>query len=221
MAGGRGKRLDPFTRILPKPLVPIHDKPVVELIMERFHKCGFHKFIFTLNYKKEYLKLFLKENDFPYSIDLIEEEDFLGTAGSLSLLAGKITDTFFVVNCDSLLDIDFEQVLKWHKDHRAAITVVGSHAEVKIPFGVLKMHDGTLRKIMEKPVHDVIINTGVYVMEPRVIMRVPKAKKIDMNVLIDSVARKEKVMVYPICDGWFDIGQWGEYKKFLKEISDE
>ena len=102
MAGGKGTRLDPFTKVLPKPLIPIGNKPIIEIIMERFFRSGFHSFTYTLNYKKEYLKLFLKENRFPYKIDWVEEEDFMGTAGGLSLLARKVKKTFFVTNCDSL-----------------------------------------------------------------------------------------------------------------------
>src|SRR3990167_10185409 len=100
MAGGKGTRLDPFTRILPKPLIPIGDRPVIEIIMERFYNQGFHNFIFTLNYKKEYIKLFLKENNYPYTVNWEEENEYLGTAGSLSLLKDKVADSFFVVNCD-------------------------------------------------------------------------------------------------------------------------
>lgn len=220
MAGGKGTRLDPFTKILPKPLIPIGDKPVVELIMEKFYQYGFHKFIYTLNYKKEYLKLFLKENSFPYSIDFVEEEDYLGTVGSLSLLKEKITDTFFIANCDSIMDVNFEQVLKWHREQEAIITVIGCHNEVKIPFGVIEFSGGKLKKILEKPVHDVIANTGVYLMEPRGISYIQKNKKLDMNILLDMIAKKEKVAVYPISDGWFDIGQWEDYRKNLREIED-
>lgn len=218
MAGGKGTRLDPFTRVLPKPLMPVGTKPIIEVIMERFYKEGFHRFIYTLNYKKEYLKLYLKENGFLYDIDWVEEEDFLGTAGSLSLLKKKITNTFFVVNCDSLLDVSFEDIMKWHKEQKAAITVVGCHNEVKIPFGVLHLSNGKLEKMLEKPVHDVIINTGVYVMEPDVISYISEGKPIDMNQLIEIVMEKEKVGVYPIYGGWLDIGQWEEYKKTLRHI---
>ena len=215
MAGGKGSRLDPFTKILPKPLIPIGEKPVIEVIMEKFYRFGFHKFTYTLNYKKEYLKLFLRENNFAYTIDMVEEEDFMGTAGSLSLLKDKIKDSFFIVNCDSVVDVDYGQVLKWHKEHEAAITIIGCHNEVKIPFGVLQMSGGRLKKILEKPVQDVIVNTGVYVMEPDIISLIPNKKHMDMNTLIDSVARKRKVAIYPICGGWFDMGQWSEYKKNL------
>jgi dTDP-glucose pyrophosphorylase len=218
MAGGKGTRLDPFTKIFPKPLIPIGNKPVIEIIMERFFQYGFHKFIYTLNYKKEYLKLFLKENNFSYSIDWVEEEDYLGTAGSLSLLKGKITETFFVANCDSILDVNFQEILDWHREHEAAITIIGCHNEVKIPFGVLNISNGRLEKILEKPVHDVVINTGVYIIEPHVISYISEGSQIDMNKLIDIVAKKEKISVFPIYGGWFDIGQWDEYKKSVGKL---
>lgn len=218
MAGGKGTRLDPFTKILPKPLIPIGNKPVIEHIMERFYNSGFHNFIYTLNYKKEYLKLFLTESNFPYSIEWVEEENFMGTVGGLALLKNKIEDTFFIINCDSILEIDFLKVLDWHKDQKAAITIVGCHNEVKIPFGVLELSDSKLQRILEKPVHDVIINTGVYVMEPHIISYMQPSSFMDMNNLIDKVISNEKISVYPVCDGWFDIGQWDDYKKTVKKI---
>jgi len=218
MAGGKGTRLDPFTKVLPKPLIPIGNKPVIEIIMERFYRFGFHRFSYTLNYKKGYMKLFLKENRFPYNIDWVEEEDFMGTAGGLSLLARKVKETFFVTNCDSLLEVDFQKVLDWHREQAAAITVIGCYNEVKIPFGVLDISDGRLERISEKPVHDIIINTGVYVMEPRIFSYIPKKTRIDMNELIVRVMEKEKVSVYPIYGGWLDIGQWEEYKETVKHL---
>ena len=98
------------------------------------------------------------------------------------------------------------------------MTLIGCHNEVKIPFGVLKLSDGKLAKIVEKPVHDIIINTGVYVIEPHVISYIPEGKHIDMNELIETVIEKEKVSVYPIYKGWFDIGQWEEYKKTVEKL---
>ena len=218
MAGGRGTRLEPFTEILPKPLIPIGNKPIIEIIMEKFLRCGFHRFIYTLNYKKEYIKIFLKERAFPYEVNWIEEDDFLGTIGGLTLLKEKIEDTFFVTNCDSVLELDFDNVLSWHKEHGAAITIIGCHNEVKIPFGVLTLSNGKLENIHEKPVHDVIINTGVYVLEPRVLAYLAPGDRMDMNELIQIVAEKEKVCVYPIYKGWFDIGQWEEYRKNVQII---
>lgn len=219
MAGGIGTRLDPFTRILPKPLIPIGNKPVIKLIMENFYQNGFYRFTYSLNYKKEYIKLYLKEDSSPYSIDWVEEEDFYGTAGSLSLLRDTISDTFFLTNCDSLMTVNYCDVLKWHKDNHASITIIGCHNEVKIPFGVLQLNNGILSGIIEKPVHDMIINTGVYVMEPEVIAYIKEGQRMDMNELIEIVATKEKVVVYPIYGGWMDIGQWAEYKKSVEHFN--
>ena len=117
-----------------------------------------------------------------------------------------------------MLDVDFEKLLDWHREQKAAITVVGCHSEVKIPFGVLDISDGRLERISEKPVHDIIINTGVYVMEPRVFSHIPKRTRMDMNELIASVMEKEKISVYPIYGGWLDIGQWEEYRETVKHL---
>jgi dTDP-glucose pyrophosphorylase len=220
MAGGKGTRLDPFTKILPKPLIPIGDKPIIEIIMEKFYRQGFQDFIFTLNYKKEYIKMFLRENNFPYKIDWVEEDDFMGTAGSLSLLKGKINEPFFVLNCDIILNADYTDIIKWHKENNNLITLIGCHKEVKVPYGILELDDGILKSFVEKPNYDVIINTGVYILEPEIIGMIPENKSINMNTLIEDISKKGKVSVYPIHDGWMDIGQWEEYKNNLKEIGD-
>ena len=222
MAGGKGTRLDPFTRVFPKALIPIGDTPVIERIMNNFHSYGFSEFICTLNYKKEYLKLFLQENSLPYSKEWVEEESSLGTAGSLSLLKDKLVDAFFVTNCDTLLDVNYADILKWHKEHGAIITIIGCHNEISIPFGILHISGGRLDRMLEKPVHDVIINTGVYVMEPEVLSFIPQGKSMNMNELIDCVvAEKKKISVYPTYNEWVDIGQWDMFKKNIKHLESE
>ncbi|VVB88560.1 Bifunctional protein GlmU [uncultured archaeon] len=219
MAGGKGTRLDPFTKILPKPLIPIGEKPIIEIIMEKFNNYGFQNFIFTLNYKKEYIKMFLRENNFPYNIDWVEEDNYMGTAGSLSLLGDKLNDTFFVSNCDIILNADYADIMDWHKENNNLMTLIGCHKEVKIPYGILEMDNGILKNFIEKPNYDVLINTGIYVMEPEVISLVQRDRPIDMNILIELASKKGKVSVYPINEGWFDVGQWDEYNKSLKELS--
>ncbi len=218
MAGGKGERLDPFTRILPKPLIPIGGKPIIEIIMERFYKQGFQNFIFTLNYKKEYIKIFFKENSFPFNIDWVEEDDYCGTAGSLSLLKGKVKDTFFVLNCDTILSADYMDILKWHKENNNLMTLVGCHKEIQVPYGILELDHGVLKNLIEKPNYDVIINTGIYVLEPEILHMIPGNQCMDMNTLIENVSKKGKVSVYPIHDGWVDVGEWEEYRKSLEEI---
>jgi len=218
MAGGKGTRMDPFTKILPKPLIPVGDKPIIEIIMERFAIHGFHKFVYTLNYKKEYILLFLKENQYPYDIDWVIEDRFLGTAGSLALLKQRLKKPFFVINCDSLLDINFDEVMRWHKHSKAAMTIVSCYNEIQIPFGVLEMSHGRLKRILEKPTHDVMINTGAYIIEPRLLSYLTDGKAMDMDEFIRRVARREKITAYPIASGWLDIGRWDEYRNSLKHI---
>ncbi|MBF0103989.1 MAG: nucleotidyltransferase family protein [Deltaproteobacteria bacterium] len=219
MAGGTGTRLAPFTHILPKPLIPIGDKPIIQIIMEHFAAMGFENFILTLNHKKEYIKLFLNDSNLPYNISFVEEAKFLGTAGGLSLLSKKIKDTFFLTNCDTLLNIDYRDCLKWHKKNKNLLTIIGSHREITIPYGVLKLKDGELLKIDEKPNFDILINTGAYIIEPEIINMIKKNKRLDMNHLIEMIIKRHKVSVYPISEGWVDFGQWEEYKKSIKLLT--
>jgi len=219
MAGGKGTRLDPFTRIFPKPLIPVGNKPVIEVIMEKFHASGFHRFIYTLNYRKEYVIAFLRENTFPYSCEWVEEREYLGTAGSLRLLSDRIDNAFFVTNCDTILDIDFAEALAFHTKQQAALTIIGCYNEIKIPFGVLETSEGKLVRMEEKPVHSCIVNTGAYIMDPRVIPYLPPQGPFDMNQLIDVVAVREKVCVHTIFSGWYDIGQLEQYRLVIDKLS--
>jgi dTDP-glucose pyrophosphorylase len=218
MAGGKGSRLDPFTKILPKPLIPVGDLPIVEVIMNNFHKDGFSNFILTLNYKKELIKLYFKENKLPYNIELVEEGDFLGTAGSLGLLKNKLKDTFYVCNCDVMLENNFRNILQWHKGEKAAMTLIGCHKEMVIPYGTLQVHGGHLKSIKEKPKYDMIINTGVYVMEPEILKLIKKGEHLEMNHLVERALKTKKLTVYPVTSGWSDIGQWKEYHESIYKL---
>lgn len=216
MAGGKGERLDPFTKILPKPLIPFGDKPIIERIMDNFNKHGFVNFILTLNYRKELIKMYFKENQFPYKVEWVEEEKYLGTAGGLGLLKDRIKETFFVCNCDILLENDFKNILLWHKGEKASITLIGCHKEMVIPYGTLEIDSGYLKAINEKPTFDLIINTGVYIVEPEVLTLIPANEHLDMNQLAERALQKNlKIAIYPICSGWFDLGQWKEYRDSL------
>ena len=215
MAGGKGVRLDPFTKILPKPLIPLGDKPIIEKIIDNFNKYGFNKFSLVLNYKKDLIKAYFKESQYPYSVDWVEEEEYLGTAGGLGLLNGTLKETFFVCNCDILLESDFKNILRWHKEEKSLITLIGCYKEMTFPYGVLKIDAGRLKSINEKPKFDMIINTGVYIMEPKALEFISPHEHLDMNTLVERVAEREKVTVYPVYSGWFDLGQWKEYQESL------
>lgn len=219
MAGGKGTRLDPLTKILPKPLIPLGDKPIVEIIMENFRKHGFSKFYLVVNYKKELIKAYFNDESVT-GIECVEEHVFLGTAGGLRLLRKKLDQTFFVMNCDIILESELDRILSWHKTEKALMTLVGSHREMVIPYGLIECANGGFQRIKEKPVIDMVINTGAYVMEPEVLEYIKKDEFIDMNHLIERVAAKGKVSVYPVYNGWFDTGQFKEYQETLRKVQE-
>ncbi len=222
MAGGKGTRLDPFTKILPKPLVPIRDKPIIEHIMDRFFVNGFSRFILIVNYKKEMIKSYFSDTKLPYNIEFADEEEYSGTVGGLSLLRNKIDSTFIVTNCDTILEGEFSDFFNWHKEHNNLLTIIGSHKEIEVPYGVLSMNNGVLLEIDEKPKIDLFINTGTYIFEPSLMDYIADGEHIDMDKFIAKVkaAHNERVGVYPHWGGWLDLGQWDEYRKSLKKIGE-
>jgi len=215
MAGGKGTRLDPFTKILPKPLIPFGEKPIIERIMDGFHVYGFNRFYLCVNYKKEMIKMYFSESKQPYQIEFIEEEKYLGTAGGLGYLKHVLDESFFVCNCDVIVKKNFREVLAWHKEQKASATLLGYHEEYVVPYGNLEVKNGLLTAIREKPKYDLIINAGVYIMEPEVLRLVDKDSPLEMNVLIENILETGKISVYPIFDGWHDLGQWKDYNRSL------
>lgn len=220
MAGGRGSRLDLFTRILPKPLIPIGEKPIISHIMDNFSKYGFRKFIICVNYKGEMIKFYFSENHQAYSIDFVEEPSFLGTAGALSLCHNMLNNSFIVSNCDVIIDTNIERLLNYHKDNKNHATIMSTIRNIKIPYGVLKSNKGALHEIIEKPEYSFIINSGVYVIEPALINLIPKNQVTDMpDLLLKAKNEGFKVQIYPMTCNWFDVGEWAEYKKAIEHIT--
>lgn len=216
MAGGKGTRLLPLTRVVPKALVPFKDKTIIEKIMEQFLDSGFKDFILTLNYKASMIEDYLAALD--YNVSCIIESDFLGTAGSIGLLDKlSITEPFFVSNCDILLNIDFYEALIVHKREKTDITIFGSLENIDMSYGILESdNNGEFCGIKEKPNLSFLVNTGIYILNPLLIDLVGKNERLDMPDLIDR-AKKEgmSVKVFPVPDKMTDIGQWEYYKKFL------
>lgn len=167
MAGGKGERLLPYTSIVPKPLIPIGDKPISELVINSFKKNGCQEFYITLNYKKNMIKAYYDEIERDYNIKFIEEEEALGTGGSLYYVKNELKSTFFVSNCDILLDVDYANVIKFHHKNQNDITIITSLKKYIIPYGTVNLNDaGTIESIQEKPSTDYLVNTGVYILEP-------------------------------------------------------
>jgi dTDP-glucose pyrophosphorylase len=221
MAGGKGTRLEPFTNVLPKPLIPIHEKPIIEHITELFTDVGVCQFILTVNYKARILKAYFEELNPDYKIDFIEEDNPLGTAGSLRLLEYKFSTPFFVTNCDTIIKIDYHDLYEFHQKNNYDITLVASSKNYTIPYGTCELNgEGHLKRINEKPEYDFLVNTGLYVVNPDIVHLIPKDKLYHITHLIEDIKNKgKKIGVYPIDDdAWIDVGQWAEYQKAVERL---
>lgn len=221
MAGGEGARLAPFTKILPKPLMPIGDKPIIEIIISRFTDYGCDDFYLSLNYKSNIIKAYFSDFDHKYKINYILENKPLGTAGGLHFLKSRIKKTFFVSNCDILIEADYADILKFHKDRKNKITLVSSMKNFTVPYGVCEMESGgTLKGIQEKPEFDFFVTTGMYVLDKTVLKDIPKNKFYNMTDLIsDYLAKGERVGVYPVSEkSWLDMGQFEALQDMLKKF---
>lgn len=221
MAGGKGSRLRPLTNVLPKPLIPIGDQTILEDIMDRFTDVGCHDFYLSVNYKADFIIQYLDNLNNPqYRLSYFREEKPLGTAGSLHLLKDKINTTFFVSNCDIIIDEDYSQILNYHRQNENEITVVAAIKNYPIPYGTLETgSSGRLHSIQEKPDITFKINTGMYILEPHLINEIPENVFFHITYLIEKLIKEDrKVGVFPINEGsWTDIGNWEEYRKYTKE----
>ncbi|KLO21316.1 hypothetical protein X275_09555 [Marinitoga sp. 1197] len=216
MAGGKGTRLYPLTKVIPKPLVPYRDKTIIEKIMEQFLNSGFDEFILSVNYKKDLIKNYFSE--LKYNIEYIEEKDFLGTAGSIAYLRlYNMKRPFFVANCDVLLNINFSEVLEYHLKEKADITIISARENIDIAYGVLKFDEkNNYIKIEEKPNYEFNVNTGIYVLNPGIIELIKLDEKIDMPQLLKRASENNKrIKVYKSEEKMIDVGQWEYYKKLL------
>jgi dTDP-glucose pyrophosphorylase len=218
MAGGRGTRLEPFTNILPKPLIPINDKPIIEIIMDEYSKFGVDDIFISVNFKSRMLKAYFEDTEKKYKIEYLEENKPLGTAGALKLLEGKVNSSFFVSNCDIIIKDDYSKIYEFHKSGNFDMTLVASVQHHVVPYGVCTIGDGgELNEIIEKPEYDFLVNTGMYILEPTVLKYIPENTLYHItNLMADLQKQGKKVGVYPVSEkSWIDIGQWSEYKKNL------
>ncbi len=217
MAGGQGTRLKPLTNVIPKPLIPIGKKTIIETILDKFESIGCSDFHLSVNYKSEILEYYL--NDFNYNISYFKEDKPLGTIGSVSLLKNKIKSTFFVSNCDILVEQDYREVYKYHKTNNNEITIISALKNYKIPYGIVNTSNhGLLQNMEEKPEYIYQINTGIYILEPHLIDEIPINKMFHITHLIDKVMKRGgRVGVFPVAENsWTDIGEWNEYLKLIK-----
>ena len=213
MAGGKGERLKPITDTIPKPLVPVGKKAFVEIIMDTFKDHGINNFHLSVNYKADLIKNYFEDKP-GFNISYYNESKPLGTAGSLQLMKDKINSTFFVSNCDILIDQDYSEILKYHKDNKNELTAVAAVKTYAIPYGTMEIgKDGLLKELHEKPSLTYYVNAGLYILEPHLLNEIPTDTFFHITHLMEKIKdRNGKIGVFPVSEGaWMDIGEWSQY----------
>ena len=221
MAGGKGTRLKPITNVIPKPLVPVGDKTILEVILDQFESIGCHKFYISVNYKADMMKYYLSQLDHKYDIEFFMEDKPLGTIGSVSLLKGKITTPFFVSNCDSINEQDYRDVWDYHMNNHNDMTIVTMIKSFKIPYGVIETgEDGLMTALKEKPELNYQVNTGVYILNSDLIEEIPEGEYFHITHLMEKVQLQGgRVGCFPVSEhSWKDMGEWSEYLKMIKVL---
>lgn len=222
MAGGKGTRLYPYTKILPKPLIPIGDTPIVERIIDYYTEYGISKFYMTVNYKKGMIRSYFADIDPDYSITYVEENKPLGTGGSIKLIEDKFESPLFVTNCDALILADYADIYDYHIKSGNAITMVSALKNITVPYGVLHSgENGELLSMEEKPKLSYFINTGMYVINPDTIELIPDDVMFHMTHLVEKVMEQGgKVGTYPISeDSFLDMGEFSEMKRMEQKLN--
>ena len=221
MAGGLGTRLYPYTKILPKPLIPIGDLPITEHIINRFKSFGCRDFYLVVNYKKNMIKAYFNELEKDYSITYIDETKSLGTGGGVGLLKGFIDKTFILTNCDTIIEEDFGKIVEEHHKQQNVVTMICSLMDFQIPYGTVEIgKNGSIARLKEKPRMSFFTNTGSYIVEPSVIDMITPDTVIGFPDIIQLAKDAgENVGVYPISEkAWMDMGQFDSMEEMRKRM---
>ena len=218
MAGGKGTRLMPYTSVLPKPLLPINQKPTINHIIDRFMQHSVKNFFVTLNYKSEILKTYLKDLSKINPVITIQEKKPLGTAGSLFLIKNKIKNDFFLANCDTIINENYSDIYQNHKIKKNDITIVTATKKFKIPYGVCEENEKNF-VMREKPEFKYNVNTGFYIISRKCLKVLKKREYLDFNdFLLKCKKYNKKIGIYKIREkNWIDVGQMKEYKNNLNK----
>ena len=223
-AGGKGTRLDPFTRVLPKPLIPVGEMPIIEHIMREYQTYACDEFHVIVNYRRELMKAYFAENEHHYRITWYDEEEPLGTGGGLTLLRGKLQGTFFFANCDALLTANYERMVQFHRENGNLITMVCAYRNLTLPYGVVEMgSNGRIERMTEKPTMSFLTNTGIYLVEPEVMEDMEDGVPIGFPDVVEMERKKgRRVAVFPVSENdWMDMGQLPELEKMRKKLYGE
>ena len=222
MAGGLGTRLGELTKDTPKPMLKVGAKPMVEHIIDMFVSHGFTKFMLSVNYKAEVIKEYFGDGSkFGIEVKYLEEKERLGTGGALSLIDIGLKDPFFVTNGDVISALDSEELLAYHKKQKAIATMCIRKDSYQIPYGVIEIDsENNIKALEEKPVKDFFINTGVYVLEPKVLEFIPQGEFFDLPSLFNILkSERELTKIFEITEYWIDMGNPCDYEKVQKDLN--
>ncbi|RRS31270.1 MAG: alcohol dehydrogenase [Epsilonproteobacteria bacterium (ex Lamellibrachia satsuma)] len=219
MVGGLGTRLRPLTEHIPKPMLKVGDKPILETIMLNFKKYGFTNIILSVSYKSEIIEAYFKDGqEFGINIEYVHENKRMGTAGALSLMRDKLNEPFFVMNGDLLTNINFEHMMDYHLSNNAVATMGVREYDFQVPYGVVNVDGANILSIVEKPVHSFFVSGGVYMLNSKVLDFIPNNEFYDMPTLFEKVIEsKMKSISFPIREYWLDIGRLEEFEKANSE----
>lgn len=220
MAGGLGKRLHPITEALPKPMITVGDQPILERLVKHLRDQGIFRFYISVNYKAEMIESYFGNGrKWGVEISYLHENVRLGTAGALGLLPEAPEGSFLLMNGDIMTSINLRQMMDYHIDHAAAMTIGAFAHEHQIPFGVLQMSGDQVTAIEEKPVIRKYVSGGVYTLSPLVLDFVRPGEVVDMPVLIQRlIESSQKVSAFPIREYWIDIGRHDDLSRALQEV---
>lgn len=220
MVGGLGTRLRPLTDTIPKPMLKVGSKPILQIIIERFVKQGYIDITLCTGYKSEIIKRFFESGEkFGANISYVKENQRLGTAGALGLLENLPNEPFFVMNGDILTEISFDEMLESHIQKNAIATIGTREFEYQVPYGVINEKNSFVLSIEEKPLQKCLVSAGVYVLSPKCLKGIQKDVYIDMpNLLMSLIDKNLKVVQYTIDGYWIDIGRREEYERANEEI---
>ncbi|HIP55893.1 MAG TPA: CBS domain-containing protein [Arcobacter sp.] len=220
MVGGLGTRLRPLTDNIPKPMLKVGNKPILETIINGFKKYGFINIILCVSYKSEIIENYFKDgSDFGVNIEYIHEDKRMGTAGALSLAKDKLDESFFVMNGDLLTNINFENMMNFHLSNQAISTMGVREYDFQVPYGVVNIDNGNIKNIEEKPVHNFFVSGGVYILDNKVLDFIPDDEFYDMPTLFEKLIKEKlKSISFHIHEYWLDIGRMDEYEKANREF---
>lgn len=221
MVGGLGTRMHPLTENIPKPMLKIGNKSILESIVEKFVKCGYYNIIMCVNYKYEVIKeYFGNGNDFGAKIEYVIEKERMGTAGALSLLKEIPKEPFFVMNGDLLSDLNFNQLHDFYLSNNADAVMCVKKYDFQVPYGVVNIKNSKILSIQEKPKHSYYVNAGIYMLNPEICKYVPPRKFYDMTTLFSTIINEKKVISFPLRENWLDIGGIKDYEKASKNYKE-